>query len=91
MKITFELPDALDAAIETQLNGDAPRFAMEAMVIELYRTARISLGQVGALLGLTRIEAQTWLAGRGVPLNYDIGDLDADRRTLARLLDGASA
>ena len=38
------------------------------------------------LLGLeTRWDAEAWLAERGIPLNYDLEDLEADRRMLDRL------
>lgn len=91
MKISFEIPDSLDQAIEAQLNGDAPRFAKEALVVELYRAAKITLGQAALMLGIAKCDVPGWLASRAVPLNYDLEDLELDRRNLDELFKGNPA
>lgn len=85
MAITIHIPDAIEEALRVAW-GDLGQAAKEALVIESYRQGKIGLGEVARVLGLeTRIEAQQWLAGRRVPLNYDLADLDADREALGRL------
>jgi predicted HTH domain antitoxin len=57
--------------------------ARDALLIHGYRTGRVGLSLVAKALGLaTTFEAHRWLADRGVPLNYDLEELDADRETL---------
>jgi predicted HTH domain antitoxin len=85
--------DALNITSETEqtlrqaFGPDLTRAALEALAIEGYRTAKLTAGEVAGILGLTTsIEAQSWMAQRGVELNYSVEDLDADRATLDKLL-----
>ena len=90
MSISFSLPKDIEAALVGEF-GDLGQAAKEALTIEGYRRGRLSLGYVARILGLaTSIQAQEWLAQRGVPLNYDAEDLDADRRTLDGYFKNAS-
>ncbi len=90
MTVSFSLPGDLESALVGEF-GDLGVAAREAFVAEGYRRGRLSLGFVARILGLaTSLQAQEWLAQRGVPLNYDIDDLEADRRTLGRLFKNAS-
>lgn len=59
---------------------DLERTAKEALLIESFRTGKVSVGFLAETLGMGVIEAQTWLSRRGVPLNDSARDLDADRR-----------
>jgi hypothetical protein len=44
----------------------------------------LSAGELAELLGLaSSIQAVRWLGARGVPINYSMEDLEADRRVLA--------
>jgi predicted HTH domain antitoxin len=80
IRIPDEVVDALQAGW-----GDLPRAAKEALAIESYRTGRISLGVLAEMLEMGVIEADAWLANRGVPMNYSEQDLESDRRDLATL------
>ncbi len=86
MAITINIPAEQEQALR-EIWGDAiDRAAREALLIESYRTGRISLGFLAQLLGLsTSIQAQNWLAQHGVHLNYSHDDLQSDRATLSRL------
>ncbi len=87
MAITIHIPEQIEEALRAEW-GDLDQAAKESLIIESYRAGKISLGQVAHALGLeTRIEAQSWLANRRVPLNYGLADLDADRRTLGKLFN----
>lgn len=83
MVLNIDLPEQGEAILREAFDGDLGQAAKEALVIEGYRTARLSLGQVRQLLGLqTRIEAEQWLGKRGVCWNYGIEDLEEDRKTI---------
>jgi predicted HTH domain antitoxin len=85
MTVTIEIPAASEAQFLKVFGPDLSRAATEALLINGYRTGRISLGFVAELLGLdTRLQAQQWLSERGVPLNYDLQELEADRETLRK-------
>jgi|CXWL01.1.fsa_nt_gi predicted HTH domain antitoxin len=87
MNFSFDTEQTLRQAF----GPDLTRAALEALAIEGYRTARLSAGEVARILGLaTSIEAQSWLAQRGVELNYSVKDLDADHATLDKLLSGST-
>ncbi len=85
MMLTFDLPDQL-----AQQWGDTPaavqRHVLEDAAIEGYRAGRLSLRQLGSLLGLDYWQVELFLQQRGVGLNYVAEDLDADSATLARIL-----
>jgi len=86
MAITFELPADVERELQRQV-GDLGRAAKEAFIIENYRAGLLSIGDVAELLGFeTRFEAEQWLGRRGVRMNYSVEDLEADRRTLDRVL-----
>lgn len=85
MAVRFELPADIENDLRREWQ-DLDQTAKEAFVIYGYSLGRLSLGYVAHILGLdTTIQAQEWLARRGVPLNYSLQDLESDRQTLARL------
>jgi predicted HTH domain antitoxin len=85
MAITIQFPGQVEDTLRANW-GDLDQAAKEALIIESYRQAKISLGDVARGLGLeTRIGAQQWLANHGIPLNYDIADWEADCNTLHTL------
>jgi predicted HTH domain antitoxin len=84
MPISINIPERIESDLRAKW-GDLDQAAKEALAIKSYRTARISLGQVAELLGMGVIEAQGWLSQHGIPLNYSLDDLEADRRALAGL------
>lgn len=82
IKLSNDVEQTLTRAFGTDLG----RAALEALAIEGYRSARLSVGEVARILGLeTSLEAQSWLSRRGVALNYSLEDLEADRATMAKL------
>ncbi len=87
MSITFSIPESIEQELARQL-GDLGLAAKEALVIESYRTGKLSIGQVASVLGFeTRFEAEEWLGKRGVHWNYSPEELQADRQTLRTLCD----
>jgi predicted HTH domain antitoxin len=88
MAITFDIPKSIEDDLVRQV-GDISQAAKEALVIESYRTGKLSIGQVASALGLeTRFQAEEWLGRHGVSWNYTSSDLEADRETLSKLHPG---
>lgn len=85
MTITLRIPPDLEPALRRALGDDLGHAAAEALACEGYRTAKLSLGEVARILGIGVVEALDWLGRRGIPLNYDLEELEADRLALARL------
>jgi predicted HTH domain antitoxin len=71
------IPDHIFQA--TQMTEDELKLEIAIM---LYKQEKISSGKVRAWTGLTVIEFQHELAKRGLCLNYDVEDLQADVETL---------
>ncbi len=86
MTLSVHIPDSAAASLREALGPDFERSVLEAMVIEAYRRGRMSVGALAQTLGMGVIEADQWLAQRGVPLNYSAQDLESDARTLRRLV-----
>ena len=81
MSLTLELPAEVEAAARASY-GDPAAAVSELVLIDLYRRGRISAGRLAETLGLARLEVDHWLAERGVPNSYDVGELEKDLATL---------
>jgi len=85
VEVTVQLPENVARTL-----GDTPahmgRRLLENAAIEEYRAARFSHRQVGEMLGLDYWQTESFLAERGVPINYTVADLEADRIALERIL-----
>ena len=73
MQVTLEIPDEL-AAILKSGGHDLSRAALEAIVVEEYRNAKLSDVQFRRLLGLSRVGADELLKAHGVWLDYTLDD-----------------
>jgi predicted HTH domain antitoxin len=82
MALLIDLPLEIEDVLRMEWGDDLERAAKEALLIESYRTGKITVGVVARLLGLNRWETESWLGEHGVHWNYDIGDLEDDWRTL---------
>lgn len=80
MTVSFHLDDQLERQLRRDL-GDLDAAAKEALLIEAYRMGKLSIGRLADTLGIGVLEADHWLAERGVALNYSLDDFRADRRT----------
>jgi predicted HTH domain antitoxin len=86
MTITLEIPEAL----ARQLGADSPRElsrqALEALVLEAYRTDRMGGPQAAEVLGFSRMRWDQFLEEHHVLENaYTVEDLERDVATLRRL------
>ena len=85
MEVTIKLPE--DVAGVFLANGEnIEREVLEATALEGYRSGKLSHAQIGRMLNLSRFEVDSFLKIHDVPLNYTVEDLEADRRTLDKLL-----
>ena len=82
MQVYINIPrDAED--VLRQEWGDLDQAATQALLIESYRTGKISIGFLAEMLGVSRWEAEQWLGRHGVTWNYGLDDLESDRQTMA--------
>jgi len=80
MEITVHLPDDLAQ------HPDPGREALEALVIEGFRSGALSHYQAGQLLGFSRFELDAFLKERKIDEQaYGVDDLEADQETLRHL------
>jgi hypothetical protein len=84
MEVTIQVPE--DIAARWQQHSDMSRSALEGVALEAYRQRVIGESRLQQWLGLeTRFEVHDFLKAHGVPLNYSLEDLEADRQTHDRL------
>jgi predicted HTH domain antitoxin len=80
MEITVRLPD------DIAQRSDPGREALEALVIQGYRSGALTHYQSSQLLGLSRFEFDGFLKEREIYDHaYDVEDLEQDLETLRRL------
>jgi hypothetical protein len=86
--VTVQLPYEV-----APLLGENPqaiaRQLLEQAAIEGYRSNRFSRGNVSKMLGLDWAETEEFLAQHDCERQYDLQDLEEDRRTLNELLGPA--
>ena len=87
MNITLNIPTNAETTLREALGPDLGAAALDALLIEGYRTGKLSTGDIADALGYeTRFQAEGWLSERQVALNYSLAELEADRATLDRVL-----
>lgn len=86
MVTLFDIPPHVEEELQNVFGLDLKRAALEALVIEGYRSNKLGLDQVRRVLGFdSRWQAETWLGERGVYWNYSFEDLQKDRETLRQI------
>lgn len=84
MNIVIDIPDDLAARLGT--DGDIPRRAMEALMLEEFRAGRMTREELKRMLGFeVRNELDGFLKAHHVYEPYGIGDLERERQDLERL------
>jgi len=88
--MTLEIPELVEKAL-----GDTPeqarRRALECVVVEGYKSERLSRGEVRRLLDLSWYGTEELLSKYGAYLHYSIEDLDDDLRTFSKLSEKTEA
>jgi len=65
MSVTFELPSPLEEQLRREL-GDLDQLAKEAVLVELYRQAKLTHHELATTLGLSRFATEDLLKRYGV-------------------------
>lgn len=91
MAVVVELPQE----VENQLRAGWPgleRHALEGLVVEAFRSGQFSSHEVAQVRGLeSRWDAIRFLSERGAYPGTDLDDLNADRATPERVMQGRAA
>ena len=82
--VTVELPDPVREGLQEQ-GQELPRLTLKLLVVEGYRRATLSGGQVGEMLGLDYWQTRALLTEHRVYPQYDVEDFEQDMATLTRL------
>lgn len=85
MQITVDIPDNIAQQL-TETPEELQRYLLELLVIEAYRTERITHFQVRQILKLpSRWAVDAFLRAYHAYLHYNEEDLESDRETLRQL------
>ena len=84
MSISFELPELEDALRADY--GDLNAAARDALLIDAYRTGRLSVGRLAEVRGGSVSSVIAWLGDHGVGPNYSAEDFAADHEALRSVL-----
>lgn len=87
MKLTIDIPPAVEESLQKQLGSNLAQAAREALAIAWYREEKLSIGQVAELLELSIYEAEGLMKRHRVEAPYSLNDFEHDRDTLKRLLN----
>jgi len=84
MEVAINLPDAIARQLQAK-HADMPRYVLESLALEGYRSRTLTTEEVRQLLGLEdRWAVHEFLQAHDVPL-YTADDLRHDLATLDRL------
>ena len=78
--MTIEVQDEVLRGLELT----EPQALMD-LAVGLFTERRVTLGRAAAVARVAQLDFQRELSQRGIPLHYDVEDLQADVRTLAAL------
>ena len=84
--MTLEIPEIVEKALGKNPE-EARRRALECMLLDAYKSRKLSRGQVRSLLGLTWQATEEFLAKNGATYHYSATDLDEDIETGKQLLN----
>ena len=86
MQVSLEVPDDIVHKLEAGWS-DLPRYALEALAAQAYRSGLLTAAEVQRMLGLgTRMETDVILKRSGAWMDYSEDDLRQDLDTLRGLL-----
>jgi predicted HTH domain antitoxin len=85
MQITIEIPDELAHQLEAD-PGSLSRQILENLVVDAYKSERITSAEVGRILGFSsRFAVDAFLKENNAYLHYTEADLEQDIETLHQL------
>jgi hypothetical protein len=87
MTVVVNIPEPFEELLRKAFGDKLERAALEGMVLEAYRSGKISRREVQQLLGFdNRWDTEEWLGARGANQQYTLEDLEADRKALDKTL-----
>jgi predicted HTH domain antitoxin len=84
MQITIDLPDEYIQRLEPDLDN-LPQHILETLVVDAYKTQRLTSAEVGRILNLNRFEVDALLKQYQAYLHYTIADFNQDLQTLQQI------
>jgi predicted HTH domain antitoxin len=81
MKITIDIPDEYIEQLEPNLSN-LSQHVLETLVVEAYKSQRLTSAEVGRILKLNRFEVDAFLKQHQAYLHYTIDDFNQDLQTL---------
>jgi predicted HTH domain antitoxin len=84
-EISVKVPRDLVRILKVR-DEDVPKLVRLYLAIELYREGKISLGKATEIAGVTKWEMLEILASKGIPIQYDVKDLEKDIEILEEML-----
>jgi predicted HTH domain antitoxin len=88
--IAIDLPEDIEAQLRAGLGRAPDQVAREALILEGYKTAALSIGQVARLLEYSIDQAYGFLKAHGIAVNYTADDFDQDLSSLRKLFPKAA-
>jgi hypothetical protein len=90
MKVTFEIPDDIAAALSTD-GRNLSRAALEALAVEGHRTEQLSEGQIAQMLGFDgHLQVHGFLKEHQAYMHYTYEDFLGDYEVAKRVADEAA-
>ncbi len=86
MPLILDYPQRIETKLHDVFGDELSQSMLEAILLEGYRNGKLSVGQIAEILSITVIQADEFLAKRGVPLNYTMDDWLKDVRSLDNTL-----
>jgi predicted HTH domain antitoxin len=77
MMMTVEIPDTIGRLLPIE-PSQRTRSVMEGLVLGAYTQGLITRGRACELLGLNYWDGEKFFSGRGVFVNYDLGEFQHD-------------
>jgi predicted HTH domain antitoxin len=77
MSITLDIPNNIHEALHVSPAEAEPRLKLE-LAVALYAQHTLGLGKAAELAGMSRLDFNDILAGRGIPMHYGQKELDED-------------
>jgi predicted HTH domain antitoxin len=79
MMMTVEIPETISRLLPIE-PSQRVRSVMEGLVLGAYTQGLITRGRACELLGLNYWDGEKFFSGRGVFVNYDLGEFQHDLR-----------
>jgi len=77
MSITLDIPNNIHEALHVSPAEAEARLKLE-LAVSLYTQNALGLGKAAQVAGMSRLDFNDVLAGRGIPMHYGQQDLEED-------------